>query len=156
MSTCTSASSSPGANQNTYSTAFSQRKVSVARHMPALLWFLGARREERHFYSPLFPVSAVLFEEVGTGQGCAAVPPVEPFQGDCGRDAPEPQLDSCSPWCRPAALELREETDVRVPLSLPSVKCTASSEPGVGPADLREFLMEIPLGKGHHEGHGSF
>lgn len=40
---------------------------------------------------------------------------------------------------------LRDETDVCVPLSLPSMKCTASSEPGVGLADLRGFVIEMPL-----------
>lgn len=40
---------------------------------------------------------------------------------------------------------LRDETDVCVPLSLPSMKCTASSEPGVRLADLRGFVIEMPL-----------
>lgn len=53
-------------------------------------------------------------------------------------------------WCRPASLELRDETDVCVPLSFPSVKCTASSEPGVEPADLRGFVVETLLGKEDH------
>lgn len=39
---------------------------------------------------------------------------------------------------------LRDETDVCVPLSLPSMKCTAGSEPGVRLADLRGFVIEMP------------
>lgn len=66
----------------------------------------------------------------------------------CGCDALEAQLDLLSAWCRPASAGRRDETDVCVLLSFPGVKCTASSEPRVRPADLRGSTIEVPLAIG--------